>query len=98
MIDIKIASERVSCEQLNNLADRADHFVVNHCDVSERGYFSNINSLVYMGGCRAPKTIIVTRDDRRNIIDGNIAKGLRPVKVVCGYAYTHQIKADRRYG
>jgi hypothetical protein len=80
MIDIKIALECVSCEQLNNLADRADHFVVNHCDVSEGGYFSNINSLVYAGGCRAPKTIIVFRDDRRNIIDGNITRGIRPLK------------------
>lgn len=97
MIDIRVCNERVDTSTLNTISDKCDTVSVTHCEI-EGAFFSNINSRIYLHGNYAIDTVFVLRSDEANRMDGNICKGIRPVSIVSGYAYTHQISCNRRYG
>lgn len=97
MIDTRMCNESVDTATLNAISDKCDTVSVTHCEI-KGAFFSNINSWICLVGNYAIDTVFVLRNNDASRVDGNICKGIRPVSVVSGYAYTHQITRSPRYG
>lgn len=101
MIDILVKDECVSADAINTIMDKGTHIAVRDCIIEGPGYLSNINSYVAIGGCRFEDTVLVVKNDasKVQVMDSEFNNcGVRPVNVVCGYAYTHQIACDHSFG
>lgn len=101
MIDVLVIGERVSADVINTIMDKSTHIAVRDCIIEGPGYLSNINSYVGISGCRFEDTVLVVKNDpsKTLVMDTKFNNcGVRPVNVVCGYAYTHQITCDHSYG
>ena len=101
MIDVLVIGERVSADVINTIMDKGTHIAVRDCIIEGPGYLSNINSYNSISGCRFEEVVLVVKNDasKTQVLDTKFNNcGVRPVNVVCGYAYTHQIACDHSYG
>ena len=101
MIDVLVKGELVSADVINTIIDKSTHIAVRDCVIEGPGYLSNINSYIGISGCRFEDTVLVVKNDgsKTQVLDSEFNNcGIRPVKVVCGYAYTHQITCEHSFG
>lgn len=101
MISLMVKSERISAGDINTIMDKGTHNAVSDCIIEGPGYLSNINSYNSIVGCRFENVVLVVKNDasKAQVLDSEFNNcGIRPVNIVCGYAYTHQITCDHSYG
>lgn len=98
MTAIDAKNKEISIDDANKILDTNSYAMISNCNIIGEGYVSNMASLANIISVNCKDVILVIRDDAQSIVSSSFVKGIRPVSVVCGYAYSHQIKRERSYG